>query len=161
VNRPDNQTRIMTQLDLLRVYVTCTRLRVASALVSPAGLPVITSVNGAPMGIQHCNDRPAAEGRCVVCIHSEKNAINKAARYGISTFDFSLWTTHRPCVSCANDIVQVGIEAVYYRWDYDTDGQKDYVIDLFERSLIAVIQLEYTEEEKAFNDKLNEWATWI
>jgi dCMP deaminase len=50
--------------------------------------------------------------------HAEQNAINFAARYGISIEGATLYTTHYPCSWCAKSIVNAGIARVIYDENY-------------------------------------------
>jgi len=56
--------------------------------------------------------------RTVRSAHAEQNAINFAARYGISIEGATLYTTHYPCSWCAKSIVNAGIARVIYDVDY-------------------------------------------
>jgi deoxycytidylate deaminase len=64
-------------------------------------------------------------------------------------------------VGCSNDIVQADIAWVYYREDYDTDGQRDYVFDMFASRKIGITKLDPTPEEISFSKMLADWRmTW-
>src|SRR6478752_7887771 len=129
-NRPSKNARIMIELDLVSEWVTCQRGRVASALVNIDGVILVPARNGTPFGQKTCKELGAPlDERCLYCIHSEKNVINHAARQGVATNGQNLFTLKRPCIGCANAIVQAGIVAVYYRWEYDSDQHKDYVMN--------------------------------
>lgn len=47
-------------------------------------------------------------------IHSEVDAIGKAAKKGICTAGAAIYVTRYPCESCARAIVAAGISTVYY-----------------------------------------------
>ncbi len=56
--------------------------------------------------------------------HAEQNAINFAARYGISIEGATVYTTHLPCSWCAKSIVNAGIKRVVYLHDYPDPASK-------------------------------------
>lgn len=60
--------------------------------------------------------------------HGELNAIGNAAKNGINIHRASMMITYRPCFSCSKQIVNQGIQKVYYLFEYDRDNQvKDYL----------------------------------
>ncbi|ANA49217.1 cytidine deaminase [Pseudomonas phage phiPMW] len=57
------------------------------------------------------------------CLHAERNIIAKAAREGISLKGATLVGTLSPCLECALQMHQVGVESVIYEEEYRlTDG---------------------------------------
>lgn len=73
--------------------------------------------NGMPRGFDnHCEDEN--NNTYDEVIHSEENAICKAARQGISLDGATIYLTHSPCSHCAKLIVQSGIKTVYYAEEY-------------------------------------------
>lgn len=68
-------------------------------------------------------------------IHSEMNAICKAARQGISIDGASLYVTLSPCYDCAKAIIQSGIKKIYYKEIY----RNDEPIKLLEKAGIECI----------------------
>jgi dCMP deaminase len=156
--RPDARYRIMFELELNAQWSTCQRGRVASALVDRNGIVVVPARNGTPHEQPTCRDLGANMlERCVFCVHSENNVINIAAKLGIRTDGKDLYSLKRPCLGCANNIVQAGIAAVFYSEDYDTDGQRDYVLSMFENQGMTVIKLEPTEQQVEFSLMLRKW----
>lgn len=104
---------------------TCLRRKVGSVIVRGKQI-VSTGYNGAVQGMAHClevgcarENVPSGE-RSELCrgAHSEQNAINFAARYGISIEGGTIYTTHFPCSWCAKSIVNSGIIRVVYLNDY-------------------------------------------
>ncbi len=104
---------------------TCLHRHVGAVIVKGKQI-VSTGYNGAPSGHPHCLDIGCArEGvpsgqRSELCrgAHAEQNAINFAARYGISIEGATLYTTHYPCSWCAKSLVNSGIAEVVYDEDY-------------------------------------------
>jgi dCMP deaminase len=57
------------------------------------------------------------------CLHAERNIIAKAAREGISLKGANLVGTLSPCLECALQLHQAGVESVIYEEEYRlTDG---------------------------------------
>jgi dCMP deaminase len=87
----------------------------------------------ASSGHPHCLDIGCARQgvpsgqRSELCrsAHAEQNAINFAARYGISIEGATLYTTHYPCSWCAKSIVNAGIVRVIYDEDYPDPLSKE------------------------------------
>lgn len=160
--RPNKDARVMIELDLISEFSTCQRGRVASALVNTDRVILVPSRNGTPYGIKSCKDQGLdITKRCYVCIHSERNCLNHAARLGICTKNQSLFTLVRPCINCANDIIQAGINEVFYRNEYMSDDYS-YVENLFLEKQIKFIQLPMTKDEVSFHNMLTAWRkAWI
>lgn len=159
--RPDKVRRVMIELELMAEWSTCQRRRVASALVTDDFQVLIPARNGTPRNQPHCASLTSPDKRCEFCIHAEKNCINRAARLGIRTAGLHLVTLTRPCLGCSNDIVEADIASIYYRHDYDTDGQRDYVFDMFAKKGIHVERLAMQQQEQDFSTLLNAWRkTW-
>lgn len=155
--RPDRQARVMIELELASLWATCQRGKVASAIITMEWQVIISARNGTPRNQPHCAELTNPVSRCQFCIHSETNLINRAARRGIATEGLQIATLKRPCLGCANNIVEAGIAAVYYREDYDTDGQRNYVFNMFEKQNIFCRQLEMTLHEKEFSYMAGIW----
>lgn len=159
--RPNKDARVMMELELMAQWATCQRGRVASALVNMDRAILVPARNGAPYGMPACRFTEDVQVRCQKCVHSEKNVINHAARFGVRTEGKDLFSLKRPCLSCANDIIQAGIAAVYYREDYHSDGQETYVLNMLRENQIFVIKLDMTPQEISFSKMLAEWRkTW-
>lgn len=123
---------------------TCPRLKAGAVVCSPDNQVLTTGYNGAPRGQAHCFDLGCdMDGdHCVRALHAEHNAVLQAARHGISLRGTTLYATHRPCIRCALTIMQVGISAVVYRADYDSDHRKENVMSLFSSAGIVLREIE-------------------
>ena len=104
---------------------TCLHRKCGAVIVMGKQI-VSTGYNGAPSGHPHCLDIgcarenvPSGE-RSELCraAHAEQNAINFAARYGISIEGATLYATHYHCSWCAKSIVNAGIARVICSEDY-------------------------------------------
>lgn len=57
-------------------------------------------------------------------IHAEANAINYAAKYGISIDESIMYCTLQPCYICLKQIASAGIEKVYFELAYESKDKK-------------------------------------
>lgn len=95
---------------------SCDRAHVGCVIVRDSHV-LSHGYNGTPSGMPHCNhegdDRP-----CEDAVHAEANAIAYAARVGVNLKDTTMYSTHGPCVRCAQLIIQAGITRVSYITPY-------------------------------------------
>lgn len=115
-------------LDLAQTYAdmnsTCTKVAVGCAIVPTQGYAVFganRSVNEscklhgcqrvALYGENSKEHRLPSDCRAV---HSEVDAITRAARQGVPTDGAVAFVTRYPCEACARALVAAGISAVYY-----------------------------------------------
>jgi len=100
---------------------TCLRRSVGAVLVKDKQI-LATGYNGAPTGIEHCEEAgclreklgvPSGE-RHEICrgLHAEQNVILQAARHGVSVKTSTLYITNAPCSICAKMIINAGINEV-------------------------------------------------
>lgn len=100
---------------------TCLRRKVGAVLVKDKRI-LATGYNGAPSGIDHCDQRgclrkelniPSGQ-RHEICrgLHAEQNVILQAAYHGVSAQNSSLYITNAPCSICAKMILNAGIKEV-------------------------------------------------
>jgi dCMP deaminase len=94
---------------------TCSRLHVG-AVIARDSRAVSTGYNGNPAGMPHCQH--VGDDPCKNAVHAEANAIAFAARHGAPTEGAEMFTTHQPCLKCAQLIVNSGIVRVVYDFPY-------------------------------------------
>lgn len=101
---------------------TAKRLKVGCVLVKDHNI-VSMGMNGTPKG-WYTNSCECEHGVTRdETIHSEMNALMKAARDGRPTKGTTLYCTHSPCPNCAKHIIAAGVIEVIYLNDYrDTQG---------------------------------------
>jgi dCMP deaminase len=125
-------------LDIARVVShasTCTRGHVGAVIVQDRRI-VSTGYNGAPPGMAHC--KHVGNEPCETAIHAELNAIAWAARHGVKTLGGIMYSTHGPCLKCAQAIIAAGIIEVHYETPYRLlDG-----VDLLDNAIIHVVEHE-------------------
>ena len=101
---------------------TCLRRKVGAIAVKDKRI-LATGYNGAPSGIQHCEEAgclrqqmsiPSGQ-RQEICraVHAEQNVIVQAAKHGISLDGAELYCTTLPCITCAKMLLNVGIRCIY------------------------------------------------
>jgi dCMP deaminase len=129
--RPGIDNYFMNIAIMVSSRATCLRRRVGSVIVLGKQI-VSTGYNGAPQGLPHCltigcarEGVPSGE-RSELCrgAHAEQNAINFAARYGISIENATVYTSHLPCSWCSKSIVNAGIRRVVFLHDYPDPQSK-------------------------------------
>lgn len=97
---------------------TCNRGNVGAVIVQDRRI-VSTGYNGSPPGAPHCLDVGCEpEDGCLRTIHAEANALLWAARHGVKLEGATMYSTHAPCLTCAQAIVQSGIIKFVYASDY-------------------------------------------
>lgn len=119
---------------------TCQHLNVGAVLARESRV-IASGFNGSPPGLPHCqHDKETKRTRCTNTIHAEANALAFAARYGVSTVDATLYTTHSPCKTCAGLLVAAGIVRVVYSYVYQTDGLGDAGLELMRSAGIEAVR---------------------
>lgn len=116
------------------------RGRKVGAILVKGDRVIATGYNGTPEGLPNCldggclrcSDRDSfvsgtAYDLCI-CVHAEANALLTAGRFGASTDGTTVYTTDQPCFSCSKELIQAGVEKVYYAraWRPDDRVTDDY-----------------------------------
>ncbi len=125
--RPTITGKLRKQVNAEAERSSCERLNVGAIIHDERGVILSSGYNGALPGMPHCNHEcdcgagNEAQSHAVGCafmrpceetLHAEANAILWAARRGIAVEGASIITTHSPCYSCAQFIIQAGIKSV-------------------------------------------------
>lgn len=116
------------------------RLKVGACLIKN-GNPIAFGVNGTIPG-WYTNECEDEEGntKADVVTHAEINALNKLRKINESSVGATLLITHAPCLRCGHEILDAGIEKVYYRYQYRSDEGIKYL----KENGVVVYQLEET-----------------
>ena len=115
------------QKDLDRVYLNiakeistlskCVRAKVGSIIVKDGNI-LGMGYNGMPSGMDNCCEESNSDNTELVSkidvLHSESNAILKAAKMGISINNSTIYCTLSPCRECSKLIIQSGIKKVIF-----------------------------------------------
>lgn len=132
-DRPDMNHVLLDMATLMSTRSTCERGHVGAVLARD-GRIISTGYNGAPAGMPHCVHNIFVEdlardheGRsfyagCPDSVHAEANAIAFAARNGVPTAGSVMYSTHTPCVKCAQLIINAGIVKLYAIKRYRDDS---------------------------------------
>lgn len=92
---------------------SCDRRHVGAVIVTPDRRVVATGYNGAPAGMDSCDDvgHQMVDGHCVRTLHAESNAIDFAGR---AAQGCDLYVTVTPCWDCAKRIINAGVMRVTF-----------------------------------------------
>ena len=98
---------------------TCLRKQVGCVIVRDRTI-IATGYNGSLPGQPHCTDYQCflESGHCIRTIHAETNAINQAAKNGISLNGASIYCSLEPCWLCFKNIISSGIKYIYFKQTY-------------------------------------------
>lgn len=123
--------------------------RKVGAIAVRNGEIILRASNGPSSGLETCDKR---FGGCMRkklginqgeqlgvswCLHAEQRIVCLAARAGISLDDAVIYCTHKPCFVCTKLLIESGISAIYYLYDYPDKNAEVYA----KESGIEVIQL--------------------
>lgn len=87
--------------------------KVGAIIVDEDRRIISTGYNGIAMGLQDdIEERHQKPLKLSYFVHAESNAIYSAAKSGIKTKGCAMYITFHPCASCANAIIQSGINKV-------------------------------------------------
>jgi len=129
LDRPDWHEYYMGIALAVRKRANCVGNRVGALLVRD-GRMIAAGYNGTPAGMPNCDeggcDRCANRDKyksgeaydVCICVHAEANALLSAARFGISTEGANLYTSMRPCFSCAKELLQSKVHAIHFLHDW-------------------------------------------
>jgi dCMP deaminase len=125
--RPSLDDYFMEIAGVVSKRSTCLREHVGAVLVRDKHI-LSTGYNGAPSGLQHCEEVgclreqlkvPSGE-RHELCrgSHAEANAIIQAALHGVSTENSIMYCTHQPCTMCTKLAINAKVKEIVYRISY-------------------------------------------
>lgn len=123
--RPPREELYLSIAQLLRTQSTCRRGQVGAVLVADRRI-IATGYNGAPPGMRDClelggcllGDPQHYGSGCLRAIHAEANVLAFAARHAGGARGSTLYSTHGPCLRCAQLIISAGVEGVVYQVPY-------------------------------------------
>jgi dCMP deaminase len=145
MNRPSWHEYFMLLAKLLSVRSTCNSRKVGAVVVRNNRV-LATGYNGAVHGAPHCIDQgpefclrrrigahDADKYNYCISSHAEVNAVDQAARFGISLEGASLYCTLEPCNWCFKQLIQAGIVEIYYEEPYQSRNKE---FDLYWRGIM-------------------------
>lgn len=146
--------RFMQLTETVATWSSCyQKNRHVGAIIVKDKRVIATGYNGAPAGIQSCEEK----GECLrrklniesgtkheLCfaVHAEQNAVIQAAKLGANINGATLYCTHQPCVICAKIIINSGITRVVYKEGYPDD----FSMLLFKEANVKVEKYEDLEK---------------
>ena len=162
--RPNMDEYLMGIAMAVRKRANCVGNRVG-ALIAKDRRIVSTGYNGTPRNMPNCleggclrcanraSHPPGTSYDLCICVHAEQNALLAAARFGIAVEGGDLYTTMQPCFSCMKEMLQAGIERVFYlhEWKHPDAAYRAEYEKLQSRFLQGVRRLEMADPEA-------EWA---
>ncbi len=103
---------------------TCNRKQVGCVIVRDKTV-IATGYNGSLPHQPHCTDEGCylVDNHCLRTVHAETNAINQAAKNGVSLDGASIYCTLEPCWYCFKNIITSGIKKIYYKQSYGSKNQ--------------------------------------
>ncbi len=119
---------------------TCDRKHVGAVIVDGRRRIVSTGYNGAPAGVNHCDDvghlLKKIDGRdsCIRSLHAESNALDDAGRRSRGG---TLYVTVTPCFECSKRIANAGIVRVVYFEHYQSQNT-DLVESFFDQAGVGL-----------------------
>jgi len=133
MNRQTWNNYFMTIAEQVSTRATCPRKQVGCVIVKNKTI-VATGYNGSLPNQTHCTDSGCfiIDNHCVTTVHAETNAINQAAKNGVSLNDATIYCNVEPCWYCFKNIISAGIKTIYFKQSYGTKNKlhTDY-IELF------------------------------
>lgn len=125
----DQATEDKAHIEAAKIYASrlsrCERLKVCCLFVRDRAI-ISRGINGMPRGESNCCEDKDGNSKPEVK-HAEENAILAAARDGVSLAGATVYITHAPCLSCAVDLVSVGVVRVVYWAVYRCDKGLEYL----------------------------------
>jgi len=138
--RPGWNEYFMIVAKIISTRSTCNSRPVGAVIVRDKQI-LSTGYNGSMPGAPHCSDESTEDGK-PFCFrrsmkapesdkynfcrssHAEANAISRAARFGISLDNSTLFVTLAPCYVCLKQLANAGVKRIYYEYDYESTNKK-------------------------------------
>ncbi len=104
---------------------TCPRKQVGCVIVKDKTI-MATGYNGSLPGEPHCFTHGCfiQDGHCIRTIHAETNAINQAAKNGVSLDGATIYCNVEPCWNCYKNVLSAGITSIFFKESY---GKKPHI----------------------------------
>lgn len=144
----------MRQVDSWMTYFKALALQVATrskdpstqvgaVLVNEHSDIVSTGYNGFPPRVEDTVERWQRPLKYEFVVHAEMNAIARAARFGKTTDNTTLYCTHFPCANCAKAVIAAGVKEVYYSEFANMTKDEDilFVTNLFREAGVEIGRL--------------------
>ncbi len=137
--RPSWDEYFLEMADMIGLRGTCDRGRSGSVIVKDKRI-VSTGYVGSPVGLPHCDEvghemhtvthEDGTQSRhCIRTAHAEQNAINNAAREGVSVLGGTIYCKMIPCYKCGQSIINAGIVRLVAKKDYHASKKTKEIFD--------------------------------
>ena len=129
--------------------------RQVGCVIALDGRTLVTGVNGTSQGDVNCDELFPLQGFDPVAhrkwsddneIHAELNAINFAAKHGISLDGATLYCSLQPCMQCSKNLPAVGIKRIVFDTFYDRVDNFQEQVEYLARKGVTIEKL-LTERE--------------
>lgn len=158
MTRLDPQSYFMLMAKVAALRSTCNS-RPSGAVIVRERRIICTGYNGTVPGKPQCSDKGPnfcyrrsvggpEEDKYNICpsIHSEANALNQAAMYGISVKGCDIYCTLAPCYVCLKNLASSGIKRVFYELEYESRNKaRDALWMNFDKVGIEGFQVELSQ----------------
>ena len=138
--------------------------RQVGCVIEKDGRTLSTGINGTSGGDENCDELFPVEGFDAKAhrewsdineIHAELNAINWAAKHGISLDGSTLYCTLQPCLQCSKNLPAVGIKRIVFNEFYDrVDNFEEQRLHLLKKGVI-IEKLMDESELQAYLQRFN------
>jgi dCMP deaminase len=136
--RPSWDEYFLGMADYVGNRATCDRGYSGCVIVKDKRI-LCTGYVGAPVGLPDCdevghemhtviNEDGSKSQHCIRTAHAEQNAINNAARVGVSVLGGTIYCKMTPCYKCAQSIINAGIVRVVCVADYHAGGKTKSIL---------------------------------
>jgi dCMP deaminase len=98
--------------------------KVGCYIVTPSNIMLAGGYNGFRPGFPETAELWSPEHKHDHVIHAEINALENAMEVGVRLEEAHIYSTHFPCMACAEELVAVGVSRLYYDvelWKYEPD----------------------------------------
>lgn len=106
---------------------SCKKLNVGCVITKNNRI-MCTGYNGHLPGAPH--DSVERDGHEQMTVHAESNAINHAAKDGISIGNAKVYITHYPCINCTKSLISAGVGEIVYLNSYKPDPLVKIMFDV-------------------------------
>jgi deoxycytidylate deaminase len=122
--------RFMRQAEATSYWLKDPRRKVGCLIVNDELQVLSGGFNGFPRGVKYDDRLDHKEIKNKIIIHAEANAIAAAARLGHPLKNSNAFISNFPCMQCAGLLVQVGVKAVYCKWDLAFNPTNETITEL-------------------------------
>ncbi len=145
LSRPSREAVFMQVAEAFAERSTCNRLHTAAVAVDDTYNIIAVGYNGSLPNQLHCNEPnigcDIVDGHCIRTLHAEQNLITNCARHGKSLEGAAIYVLHRPCYTCMKLLLACGVYKVFWKHDYNSDGQTENVRKIAALSKVLAGQL--------------------